>query len=121
LPSSQKTANGPFLRHINPVHISTQSLRSPNFSIPSGFATKILYAFHIFPMRLTCPEYLIPLDFNSVITCCEVYKLRSSSLCISYFFKNVLSSHLHLGLSPSLFLSGVSKIRGQLLTILNKW
>jgi hypothetical protein len=47
----------------------------PNGLFPSGFATKILYAFVIPPMLLILLHIII------LTICGEVYKLRSSSLC----------------------------------------
>jgi hypothetical protein len=48
--------------------------------LPSGFTTKILYAFIISPMRATSPTYLIILDLISLIIFGEGYNLWYSSL-----------------------------------------
>jgi hypothetical protein len=52
----------------------------PSSLLPSGFHIKILYTFHISPVRATCPAYLILLDFITLIISHEAYKLWSSSL-----------------------------------------
>jgi hypothetical protein len=46
----------------------------PSGLLPSGFPTKILYAF-IFPMRATCPAYSIILDLTTLIIFGESHKL----------------------------------------------
>jgi hypothetical protein len=48
---------------------------------PSGFPTKILYAFLVSPMCITCRTHLIFLDFISLIILGKSYKVLSSSLC----------------------------------------
>jgi len=48
---------------------------------PSGFPTKILYAFAISPMRTTFSAHLIHLDLIVLITFGETHKLWSSSVC----------------------------------------
>jgi hypothetical protein len=47
----------------------------------SSFPTNILYTFYISPMHVTCPTYLILLDFITLVTSSEAYKLWSSSSC----------------------------------------
>jgi len=39
----------------------------PRSLFPSGFPTKILYAFFISPVRATCPIHIIPLDLISLL------------------------------------------------------
>jgi len=53
----------------------------PSGLFPSGFPTKILYAFLICSMCATCPIPFILLDLITLITVDEAYKLWSSSLC----------------------------------------
>ena len=78
----------------NPVHIPTSHLleiqliiihpstpRSPQWSLPSGFPTKTLYAPLSSPIRATCPAHLILLDFITRTILGEEYKSFSSSIC----------------------------------------
>jgi hypothetical protein len=65
--------------HSNIIFPSTP--RSSEWLFPSGFQTKILYAFLISPMRSTFPAYFIFLDLVTIIIFGEAYKLWSSSLC----------------------------------------
>jgi len=53
----------------------------PSGLLPSGFPTKTLYANLSSPIRVTCPVYLILLDFISRTILGEEYKSFSSSLC----------------------------------------
>jgi hypothetical protein len=51
----------------------------------SGFLTKILYAFLISPMHVTCPGHPILLVMITLIIFGKEHKLWSSSLC--YFLQ----------------------------------
>ena len=65
--------------------------------IPSVFPTKILYTSHLSPVRATCSDHLIFLDFITRTILGEEYRSLSSSLC-SFLHSPVTSSSL-LGLN----------------------
>jgi len=64
------------------IHFNIQpsTPRSYRWSLPSGFLSKILYAFLISPIHTTCPAHFIHLDLTPLIIFGEAYKLQSSSL-----------------------------------------
>jgi hypothetical protein len=53
----------------------------PSGLFPSGFNTKIVYAFRFGTMRATCPAHLTPLNLIILFIPSEEYKLLSSPLC----------------------------------------
>jgi hypothetical protein len=88
--------------------------RSPNGLFPSGFPTKILYAFLIYTMRATFSTQFILLHLITLIICGEAYKLWryslwsllhsstiSSLLCPNILFSTLLSNALNLCSSRS--------------------
>jgi len=77
----QSTSSNP--ASLRSVLILSYHLRLglPSGLFPSGFTTKTLYAFLIFPIRATCPSHLTLHNLITLTIFGEVYKLRSSSLC----------------------------------------
>jgi hypothetical protein len=65
----------------------------PSGLFPSGFPTKILYTPLLFPIRATCPFYLIFLDLITRTIFSEQYRSLSSTLC-SFLHSPVTSFHL---------------------------
>jgi hypothetical protein len=78
------------LSYMNPVYTlksglilsSNLSLDLPNGHLPVGFPTRILYAYLISPLCVTCPAHLIILDLITLIIFDEVYNLWSTSSLI---------------------------------------
>jgi len=90
----------PLLSHMNPVHTfippililsSRLCLGHTNGLFTSCFLTKILYAFLISPLWSICPRHFTVLDLIALIKSGEAYKLRSLSLCSSFFHPPVAS------------------------------
>jgi hypothetical protein len=84
----------PILNQMNPIQITSFYSSNIHFNIilhlrlglssglfPSGFHTKILYAFLFAPKRATCSDHIIFLNLIILIIFDEKYKLRSSSSC----------------------------------------
>jgi len=84
----------PILNQMNPVHtlpsyflrfILLQSFRLHlgflSCLLPSGFPTKIFYAFFISPVHAICTAHLILLDLITLVIFGEAYKVWSSSIC----------------------------------------
>ena len=65
--------------HFNIILTSTPG--PPKWFSSSGFPTKILCTFLLFPLHATCPAHLIFLDFITRMILGEEYKSLSSSLC----------------------------------------
>ena len=99
--------------HLNIISPSTPGSYSGLF--PSGFPTKTLYTPLLCPTSVTCPAYLILLDFIIRTISEGKYKPLSYSLCsflhspvtTSLFFSNILLNTLsnNLGLRSSLNVS----------------
>jgi hypothetical protein len=97
------------LSQINPVHETPSSLRSifissirlrlglPSGLFPSGFPTKIRYAFRFAPIRTTCSAHLTLLNLIILIILGEEYKFWSflqRSITSSLFGPNIHLSTL---------------------------
>jgi len=109
----------PILSHTHPVHtlrpyfpksilILSSHLRPGLLSglFHLGFATKMKYAFLIFPMHATCPAHLILLYFITLSIYGESYKLWSYSSC------SLLQSSANSSLlSPNILLSILPVLR----------
>jgi hypothetical protein len=69
---------------------SHQHLSLPNGLLPSGFSSKILYAY-IFSMRATCPPHFILLELGWLVySCCSHLEHRTSmKRFVSLQFLNV--------------------------------
>jgi hypothetical protein len=72
-----------FSPHLPPIFLRSILILSSHLRlglqsrlIPSGFQTKVSYAFTISPMRATCPIRLALLDSVTLMTFVEAYKLR---------------------------------------------
>jgi len=105
----------PILSQMKPVHALPSYLRSililfsnlcpglPNGLFPSGFPTKILYAFHTSPLGTTCHTHFILLDLITLIIFSEECKLWSSPL---FSFLQIPFTSFLLG--PNILLSTMS-------------
>jgi hypothetical protein len=80
----------------------------PSGLFPRDFPTKIMYAFLISFMRVTCPAHLIHLYLITLVIFCEEFKLWSPSLCT--FMQSPTTSSL---LGPNILLSTL-KLRSSL-------
>ena len=99
------------LSQINPVYAPTSHFLKIHLNIlfshlclwlPSRFPNKTLYASLLFPIRATCPAFLIPLDLIIRIKFCEEYRSSTYSLC-SFLHSPVTSSLL----GPNILLSTI--------------
>jgi hypothetical protein len=111
----------PILGQTNPIHnLPSYSLGSililsynPRLRLlsglfPLGFPTETQYAFLNSPICATCPAHLIRLDFITLTTFYEAYKLRSSSLC-SLLLPPATSSRLGPNILHSILFSDTSR------------
>jgi len=66
---------GTYYFHINFNIILPSTAMSPKSSFPSSFPATNMYAFPISSVQATCSAHLILLDFGTLITSSEEYKL----------------------------------------------
>ena len=79
-PDQVHTRTSHFLKiHLNIIFPSTPG--SPQWSLPSGFATKTPCAPLLLPIRATCLAHIILLDFLTRKILGEQYRSLSFSLC----------------------------------------
>jgi len=112
-------APAPFLEDSFLILSSHLCLRLPSGLLPSGLASKTLYACPLFPIRAKYPTYLILFDLITRIIFGEQYRTKSSSLCSllpspvtsSLLGPNILLSTLF---SNTLSLCSSLNMRGQI-------
>ena len=85
----------------------------PNGLFPSSVPTKTLYTPLLYPIRATCPAYLILLDFLNRRILGEQCRSFSSSLC-SFLHSPLTSSLLHPNILLSTLFSNTLSLRSSL-------